>query len=184
VENNPFVKISHTEKTFMLYHKEKHHIQMRMWTQFKSVPYCDHFNPEEQYVLISLPKQPINPGLPYPKDVPSRRCVFRISLMLVFHKKIPMFQSRVEKGSIEKGNESFGIMTNWLQTKIEEHRLLHPLPKQKPMPAGAAAPKKKEEVKPVEQSSGASKKELEEIQGQLKELKANFTELSARLEMI
>jgi hypothetical protein len=91
VENNPFVKISPSEKTFMLYLQEKHRLEIRCWTQFRNVPYCDHFNPEEQYVLVSLPKQPINPSLPYPKDVPSRRCIFRISLNLIFHKKIPMF---------------------------------------------------------------------------------------------
>lgn len=133
VENNPFVKISPCERTFMLFHNEKHRMEMRCWTQFRNVPYCDNFNPEEHYLVVSLPKQPINPNLPYPKDVPSRRCIFRITFHMIFHKKIPMFQGKIEKGSIEKGNESFGIMTNWLLTKIEEHRLLHPLPKQKPM---------------------------------------------------
>lgn len=91
VENNPFVKISPSEKTFMVYLHEKHRLEMRCWTQFRNVPYCDHFNPEEQYTIVSVPKQPINPNLPYPKDVPSRRCIFRISLHLIFHKKIPMF---------------------------------------------------------------------------------------------
>lgn len=131
VTGNPFVKVSPTEKNFLLVHKEKFKVVFRMWTQFKGIPYADSFNPEEQLTVVSLPKQPINPSLPYTKDVPSHRCAFRLSLQMIFHKKIPIFQGKIEKGSIEKGLESFTVQTQWASTKIEEYRMLNPLPKPK-----------------------------------------------------
>lgn len=47
VVGNPFVKIAPATKNFLLLDKEKHFIQMRLWTQFKNVPYCDAFISEE-----------------------------------------------------------------------------------------------------------------------------------------
>ncbi len=67
--------------------------------------------------------------MPYTPDVPSYKCAYRHSIQIVFKKKIPIFGSKIEKGSIEKGHESFGIWTGWAQTKIEEYRGLNPLPK-------------------------------------------------------
>ena len=57
--------------------------------------------------------------------------MFRISSTMIFRKSVSIFKSKIEKGAIEKGIESFGVMTGWANIKIEEHRMLHPLPKPK-----------------------------------------------------
>jgi len=75
------------------------------------VPYCDHFNPEENYTVVSIPMQPINLSLPYKKDMPSHRCAFRISIFMIFHKKVPLFQGKIEKGAVEKGIEAYNLWT-------------------------------------------------------------------------
>ena len=85
-----------------------------MWTQLKSVPYSDSFNAEEQYAVVSLPK--------VGSDLPSNKCAFRISLRMVFHKKIPLFQGKIEKGSLDKGVESFANWTNWALARLKEYR--------------------------------------------------------------
>ena len=101
---------------------------MRNWVVFKNVPYADHFNAEENYTVVSLPKQPINPALPYKRDVPSFKCVYRNSSQMIFHKKVPLFQGKIEKGAVEKAVESFAMWTQWAGTKLDEYRLSNPIP--------------------------------------------------------
>jgi len=50
---------------------------------------------------------------------------------VIFKKSVSLFKSKIEKGSVEKGLESFGVWTGWAQTKIDEQRLLSPLPKRR-----------------------------------------------------
>jgi hypothetical protein len=71
------------------------------------VPYADHFNAEEGLAVVSLPKQPVDPSKPYKQDVVSYRSVYRNTSMMIFNKKVPLFQSKIEKGSVEKGIEGF-----------------------------------------------------------------------------
>jgi len=115
VQNNPFLKLTPTTKNYLIVEQEPHHMQLRLWTQLKGVPYCDSFNAEEQYAVVSLPRV----GSP---NLPSNKCAFRISLRMVFHKKIPLFQGKIEKGSLDKGVESFSNWTNWALARLQEHR--------------------------------------------------------------
>lgn len=62
----------------------------------------------------------------------------------MFKKSVSLFKGKIEKGSLEKGVESFGVWTEWASTKIEEHRMLNPLPKPKAKPVQASAPAQKE----------------------------------------
>jgi hypothetical protein len=41
---------------------------------------------------------------------------------MVFHKKIPLFQGKIEKGSLDKGVESFANWTNWALARLKEYR--------------------------------------------------------------
>lgn len=56
VKGNPFVKVSPTTKNYILMEHQKHYLMMRLWTQFRNIPYADAFNPEEQYIAVSLPR--------------------------------------------------------------------------------------------------------------------------------
>ena len=101
------VKTSDQIKTYILDQKEKTHITLRNWVTFKNVPYADYFNAEEALAVVSIPKQPIDPSQPFKHDVPSYRSVYRNSSTMIFHKKVPLFQSKIEKGAVEKGIEGF-----------------------------------------------------------------------------
>ena len=129
VKGNPFVKITPTTKYFILMQKQPYLISLRLYSQFRGIPYADSFNAEEQYLLFSMPMQPIDSSQPYSKDVPSHKCLFRMSSQIIFHKNIPFLKSKIEKGSLEKGQESFTVWNDWASTKIEEYRELNPLPK-------------------------------------------------------
>ena len=141
VTDNPMVKLSDQTNTYLLETKEKHLLIMRNWIQLSKVPYCDQMNPEESYFVVSVPKQPLNPNAPYKKDVPSNRCIMRIANHIIFHKKIPLFQGRIERGAVEKGIEAFGILSQWALTKVDEFRSINPLPKpievQTPVPTAS-----------------------------------------------
>jgi hypothetical protein len=60
VQGNPFVKLTPTTKNYLLISRQKHALQMRVWTEFKNIPYADAFNNEEQYTVVSLPMQLIS----------------------------------------------------------------------------------------------------------------------------
>jgi len=78
--------------------------------------------------------------------MPAHKCAFRISVWMIFHKKVPLFQGKLERGTIEKGVEAFNLWTNWAATKTEEYRLTHPLPKPKPRPPRVLAPVRRKEI--------------------------------------
>jgi len=59
--------------------------------------------------------------------VPSFKIAYRISSQIVFRKSVSLFKSKIEKGSYDKGIESFKNWTDWAQTKIEEHRISNPV---------------------------------------------------------
>jgi hypothetical protein len=182
VTDNPMVKVSDQTKTYLVDIKEKHLMIMRNWVVFRGVPYCDYFNPEENYTVVSLPMQPINPALPYKKDMASHKCAFRISVYMIFHKKVPLFQGKIEKGAVEKGVEAFNLWTQWAGTKTDEYRQTHPLPKPKALPPQEAAPKRKEtRAEPVVQ--GASQEQVDELKRTLSTFDKKLTDLSARLEL-
>jgi hypothetical protein len=53
---------------------------------------------------------------------------------VIFHKSVSFFKSKIEKGSLEKGHDSFTFWNGWASTKIAEYRETHPLPKLLPVP--------------------------------------------------
>ena len=66
-----------------------------------------------------------------------------ISSTVIFRKSVSLFKSKIEKGSLEKGFESYSVWTGWATTKIEEHRMLNPLPKPRPQAIASASQVKK-----------------------------------------
>lgn len=58
----------------MVTRMEPHLIKMRVFNQVTGAPYTDSFNPEEEWVILSL-------------DAESPMCVIRHSLYINFHKK-------------------------------------------------------------------------------------------------
>lgn len=127
-KNNPLVKTSDQIYNFLVDHREKHSLQFRSWINCKNVPYADHFAAEECATLVSLPKQPIDPSQPYKADVPSHKCAFRDAGQMVFIKKIPLFQGKVQKMADAKAEVHFKLWSQWAATKIEEHRMTNPIP--------------------------------------------------------
>lgn len=95
MKGNPFVKITPITKYYMIVEQQKHLIEMRLWSQFKGIPYADSFNPEEQITVISLPKIPIVAGLGSATDVPSNKVALRIALTVIFRKSVSIFKSKI-----------------------------------------------------------------------------------------
>jgi len=122
------VKVLEQVKTYILDKRDRHSISIRNWLSFRNIPYADHFSGEEGVFLVSLPKQPINPSLPYKRDVVSHKSAYRNTSQMIFHKKVPLFQSKIEKGAAEKGVQGFQLWTEWALSKVPEYRAKHPLP--------------------------------------------------------
>lgn len=90
-KNNAFIKSTDQIKSYLVDHRDRYSMSQRVWIQCKNVPYADHFNPEDSIVIVSLPKQPVDPSQPYQSDVPSLKCAYRHAGQIIFIKKVPLF---------------------------------------------------------------------------------------------
>lgn len=53
MKDSTFVKVSPTTKNYLLLQKDDRLINLRIFNQVKDVPYCETFNTEENWIILS-----------------------------------------------------------------------------------------------------------------------------------
>ena len=104
MKDNAFVKVSPTTKNFLLMEKTESKISIRVFNRTRDVPYCDTFNTEEHWLILTT-----NPK--------AEKIIVRQSLNVIF-KKSTMFKGKIENGALTSTKANFEHWCKWSTQRV------------------------------------------------------------------
>ena len=124
IKDNPFVKVSPTTKYFKLIDKSETKVHVKILNKCTSVPYCDTFSVEEEWLAMS----------PSPT---ANCCIVRFGVQVIFYKNT-LFKSKIQSETLKSCKK---VMVDW--TEFMKKRNVGFKEKKIPAAGGAGANKLK-----------------------------------------
>ena len=124
IKDNPFVKVSPTTKYFKLIEKSETKVHVKILNKCTSVPYCDTFSVEEEWLAMS----------PSPT---ANCCIVRFGVQVIFYKNT-LFKSKIQSETLKSCKK---VMVDW--TEFMKKRNVGFKEKKIPAAGGAGANKLK-----------------------------------------